>query len=71
MAAERRNVEKHAKPMQQREDQHVMDHDASLHECLNLARSAGDPVRGVLLQELVEISQVFIRAIGRSSARSH
>jgi len=71
MAAERGNIEKHAKPVQQREYQHVMDHDAPLHECLNLARNPGDPIRGVFFKKLIKIAEVFIRAINRSAARSH
>lgn len=71
MGAERGNIEEDTNPMQQREYQHVMDHDAPLHEWLNLARNPGDPIRGVFFKKLIKISEVLIRAISRSAAPSH
>src|SRR5581483_3612598 len=48
-----------------------MDHDASLHECLDLSHDAGDPVRGVFFKTFIEVAEVFMRAISRRCAGSH
>jgi hypothetical protein len=70
MATECGNVEEDLKPVQHREYHYVMDHHASLHECLNVSDNTRDPVRGIFLEELIEISEIFIRAVSRGCARS-
>jgi hypothetical protein len=68
MAADCGNIEKDADPVQHGEYHHVMDHDTSSHECLKFSDHAGDPVRGVFLEESVEVAEIFIRAVSRGCA---
>src|SRR5260221_11588283 len=64
VAAQRGQIKQHLQAAENRKGDDVVDHDSAPLKGLGLARESRNPVGGVLFELAVEVSKIFVGAVG-------